>query len=64
MIKLIDKQTLTFGVENNTFQFVKPYYIMPSNEFKLLKATVKGSTIVWNIYGTEISYNQLKKVLK
>jgi len=41
MIQLIDKQKGIFGVENKTFQFVKPYYLLPSNEFKLKKATVQ-----------------------
>jgi len=63
MIQLIDKHKGIFGVNNKTFEFVKPYYLLPSNEFKLKKATVKGSCIVWNIFGIEISYNQLKELL-
>jgi len=64
MIQLIDKQRLLFGVNNKTFEFVKPYYLLPTNEFKLKKATVKGSCIVWNIFGIEVSYNQLKELFK
>jgi hypothetical protein len=63
MIQLIDKQKGIFGVGKLTFEFVKPYYLLPSNEFKLKKATVKGSTMVWYIFGVEVTYNQLKKLL-
>ena len=63
MLQLIDKQKGIFGAKNNTFEFVKPYYLLPNNEFKLKKATAKGSTMVWNIFGIEVSYNQLKELL-
>jgi hypothetical protein len=63
MTQLIDKEKRIFGVKNKTFEFVKPYYLLPSNEFKLKKATVKGSSLVWNIFGTEVSFNQLKELL-
>ena len=34
---------------------------MPENEFKMIKPVVKGSTIVWNISRTQLSYFQLKQ---
>lgn len=49
-----------FGVKE--YQFVKPYYLMIG--IKLIKATVRGSTMVWNIEGKELSYNQLKEFIK
>ncbi len=37
---------------------------MPKDEFKLIKAVVKGSILVWDIKGEQITYNQIKKTLK
>lgn len=48
----------TFG--GGKYTFVKPYYLMSG--IKLIKATVKGSTMVWNIKGGEVSYNQIKRI--
>lgn len=53
---------IIFGGTNYTF--VKPYYLMPEDSITLVKATVKGSTLIWNIQGKEISYNQIKKLIK
>lgn len=36
---------------------------MPVNDIKLIEAKVKGSTMVWNIEGETISYNQVKNML-
>lgn len=52
-------KSFTFGGKNYTF--VKPYYLMSG--IKLIKATVKGSTVVWNIQGSELSYNQIKRII-
>lgn len=64
MIQLIDKQNLTFRVKNVTFDFVKPKYILLKNEFRLRTAKVKGSTMVWNVSGCQVSYNQLRGLLE
>jgi len=61
MIQLIDKQAKIFRVKNTEFQFVKPYYLLIGWEFR--KATVTGSTMIWNIKNEKISYNQLKQLL-
>lgn len=63
MLQLINKQTLTFRVENVQFDYVKPKYIMISSEFILREAVVKGSTMVWNVKGKQFSYNQLRELL-
>lgn len=49
-------------VKNKDYQFVKPYYLMPTNELRLIKATVKGSILVWNIEGKQVTYNQIKRI--
>ena len=63
MLQLINKQSFTFRVENTEFDFVKPKYIMLSSEFILREAKVKGSTMVWNVKGNQVSYNQLRDLL-
>jgi hypothetical protein len=55
---------ITIRVKNKEYEFKKPYYLMPKDEFKLIKAVVKGSILVWNIKGEQITYNQIKKTLK
>lgn len=57
----MNKQFVFGGVKYN---FVKPYYLMPENSLNLIKATVRGSTMIFNIQGKEISYNQIKKRIK
>jgi hypothetical protein len=44
------------------YNYVKPYYLMEEDTFKLIKAVVKGSILVWNIEGKQITYNQIKKL--
>lgn len=51
---------ITILVKNKQYQFVKPYYLMSLEKFKLRKATVKGSILVWNIDGQQITYNKIK----
>lgn len=53
---------VTFG--GKKYDYVKPYYLVEVNSLKLIKATVKGSTLIWNISGKEFSYNQLKKCIQ
>ena len=52
---------ITIRVKNKEYDFKKPYYLVPKDEFRLIKATVKGSILVWNIEGKQITYNHLKQ---
>lgn len=36
---------------------------MPVNKMKLIEAKVKGSCMVWNVQGEQITYNQIKKLI-
>ena len=54
---------LIFRLKNTDYEFVKPNFLMPVNSLILIKAKVKGSTLVWNIEGETISYNQIKKLI-
>lgn len=60
MIQLIKIHPVTFRVKNRVFQYVKPKYLMPEHEFWLIEAKVKGSTMIWNVQGEQISYNQIR----
>ena len=51
---------ITIRVKNKEYDFKKPYYLVPKDEFRLIKAVVKGSILVWNIEGKQITYNHLK----
>ena len=51
---------ITIRVKNKEYEFKKPYYLIPVDEFRLIKAKVKGSILVWNIEGKQITYNQIK----
>lgn len=64
MIQLIDKNKLRFRLNNTEYDFVKPKYLMPVNSLKLIEAKVKGSTMVFNINNTTISYNQIKRCIQ
>ncbi len=46
------------------YRFVKPYYLQKEGCFKLIKATVVGSSLRWNIGDGYITYGQLKKYVK
>lgn len=61
-IQLINKKPFIFRVNNRDYEFVKPYYLMPVNDFKLIKGVVKGSTLCWNVEGKVITYNQIKNI--
>jgi hypothetical protein len=54
MITILDK----------SYKYVKPYYLMEVGGLKLIKACVKGSSLVWNIAGEQVTYNQIKEQLK
>ena len=60
-LQVINIKPITFRLNNTVYHFCKPYYLIPENEFKMIKPVVKGSTIVWNISGTQLSYFQLKQ---
>ena len=51
---------ITIRVKNKEYEFKKPYYLIPVDEFRLIKAKVKGSILVWNIEGEQVTYNQIK----
>ncbi len=63
-LQLIKIKPFTFRAKNTDYEFVKPKFLMPINELRLIEAKVKGSTMVWNIEGKQISYNQVKALLK
>mgnify|MGYP003441131451 FL=1 len=54
---------ITIRVKNKEYEFKKPYYLVPVDEFRLIKAKVKGSILVWNIEGKQITYNQIKSLV-
>ena len=61
-LQLIKKQPFIFRVNNQEYEFVKPKYLMATNDFKLIEAKIKSSTMVWNIQGGTVSYNQIKNL--
>ena len=63
-LQLIDRKKLRFRLDNTEYDFVKPKYLMPINDLKLIEAKVKGSTMVFNINNTTVSYNQIKKCIQ
>lgn len=62
-IQLIKIKPITIRVKEKEFEYIKPYYLAHLNELKLIKATVKGSCIVWNVKGEQVTYNQIKKLV-
>lgn len=60
-LQVISFKPIKFRVKDKIYQFFKPYYLMPENELKLIRPIVKGSTMMWNISGTQLSYLQLKQ---
>lgn len=61
-LQLIKIKPITFRAKNTDYEFVKPKYLMPINELRLIEAKVKGSTMVWNIEGEQVSYNQIREL--
>jgi hypothetical protein len=51
-------------IRDKKYKFVKPYYLMEVGGAKLIKAKVKGSTLVWNLGGSKLTYNRIKNKLK
>ena len=51
-------------IRSKKYQYVKPYYLMEVDNLRLIKAKVKGSILVWNIEGGQVTYNQIKKLIK
>lgn len=60
-LQVINIKPIIFRLHGKVYHFFKPYYLMPENDFKLIKPVVKGSTLMWNISGTQLSYLQLKQ---
>lgn len=60
-LQVISFKPIKFRFIDKVYQFFKPYYLMPENELKLILPVVKGSTLMWNISGTQLSYLQLKQ---
>lgn len=63
-LQLIKRKPFVFRAKNTDYEFVKPKFLMPVNELRLIEAKVKSSTMVWNIECEQISYNQIKSLLK
>ena len=59
MIQIINNKPITIRIKNKDWIFFKPYYLVYG--FEMRKAVVKGSHLVWNIEGYQISYNEIKK---
>jgi hypothetical protein len=62
-LQLIKRKPLIFRFKNQEFEFVKPYYLMLSNDFKLIKGVVKGSCLCWNVCGCVLTYGKIKSLL-
>ena len=60
-LQVISFKPIKFRFIDKVYQFFKPYYLMHENELKLILPVVKGSTLMWNISGTQLSYFQLKQ---
>lgn len=61
-IDLIKTKHFVFRINGSEYEFVKPYFLM--TELKLIRATVKGSTLCWNIEGSCVTYNQIRGSFK
>lgn len=59
-IELINRKPFIFRVKNREYEFIKPYYLMPKDDLRMIKGVVKGSTLCWNLKGTVITYNKIK----
>jgi hypothetical protein len=47
-------------VDGVKYRFVKPYYLQKEGCLKLIKATVVGSSLRWNIGDGYLTYNKLR----
>jgi hypothetical protein len=63
-LQLIKRKPFIFRAKKTDYEFVKPKFLMPVNEFRMIEAKVKGSTMVWNIEGEQVSYNQIKALIQ
>lgn len=61
-IQLINRKPFIFRVKNREYEFIKPYYLMPKDDLRMIKGVVKGSTLCWNIGVGVLTYNQIKKL--
>ena len=62
-LQLITIKTIIIRVNSIDYKYVKPKYLSPVNQLQLIEAKVKGSCMVWNIQGEQITYNQIKQYL-
>jgi hypothetical protein len=62
-LQLINIKPFIFRFKNKQFEFVKPYYLMPVDGFRLIKGVVRGSCLCWNIGGGVVTYGKLKSLL-
>ena len=60
-LQVISFKPIKFRFRDRIYQLFKPYYLMPEDKLKLIRPIVKGSTLMWNISGTQLSYFQLKQ---
>lgn len=63
-IQLINIKPIIIRVNSIDYKFIKPKYLSPVNQLQLIEAKVKGSCMVWNIQGKQITYNQIKQLIK
>lgn len=62
-LQVIDRKNFVFRVNNSDYQFVKPNFLHKSFGI-VVKGTVKGSTLGWQIEGDFFSYNKMKELFK
>lgn len=63
-LQLTKIHPITIRVNNTDYEFIKPKYLTPVNKLQLIEAKVKGSCMVWNVRCEQITYNQIKKLIK
>lgn len=64
VIQILKNKPLTLRIDGAVYEYQKPYYLCPIDKWQGIKATVRGSTLTWNLPGGGIlSYNQIKSAL-
>ena len=63
-LQLINIKPIIIRVNSIDYKYVKPKYLLPVNQLQLIEAKIKGSCMVWNIQGKQITYNQIKQLIK
>lgn len=62
-VEVINIKPFIFRFKNKQFEFVKPYYLMPKDSFRMIRGVVKGSTLCWNICNNVLTYGKIKKAI-